>query len=393
MDFSYSAQDEQFREEVRAWLETHLVGEFKELGPGTSFSAEEWPVRVAWEKELAKGRWTGLSWPAQFGGREATILEELIFAQEYAKVGGPTRPTFFSEGLLGPTLMVMGSQAQQERFLPKILAGEEFWAQGFSEPDAGSDLASLKTKAVLDGDQWRIDGQKIWTSQAHLSDWIFMLVRTDPDAPKHKGISMLLVPLDQPGIERRVIREMTGGHHFCEVFFDGAVTSADLIVGEPGDGWKASMATLGFERGTAFLASQARFAHDFAQLLEVARENGSLSDPLIRQQVAKIYEGLELMRYSGFRTITNILKHGQPGPEASVGKLQWTKWHQDFGELYFAIYGTASQLLATQEPQHHLEHGTLLSRAETIYAGATEIQKNIVSERVLGLPKEPNPKG
>ncbi len=312
-----------------------------------------------------------------------------IFAQEYARAGGPTRPSFFSEGLLGPTLMAMGSQAQQARFLPKILNGEEFWCQGFSEPDAGSDLASLKTKAVLDGDQWRIDGQKIWTSQAHLSDWIFMLVRTDPDAPKHKGISMLLVDLDQPGIERRVIKEMTGGTHFCEVFFDGAVTPADLIVGGPGDGWKASMATLSFERGTAFLAQQARFANDFTSLVEAARANGAIDDPLIRQQLAASFIGLELMRFSGYRTITGILKNGQPGPEASVGKLQWTTWHQEFGELYTSVYGAKSTLLAETEPARHLEHGFLLSRAETIYAGATEIQKNIVSERVLGLPKEP----
>jgi len=390
MDFSYSAADEAFRTEVRVWLEGHLVGEFAALGPGSSFGEADWPVRVAWEKELSSGGWTGLSWPKRFGGREATIMEELIFAQEYARVGAPTRPTFFSEGLLGPTLMVMGSDAQQARFLPKILKGEEFWCQGFSEPDAGSDLASLSTKAVLDGDQWRIDGQKIWTSQAHLSDWIFMLVRTDPEAPKHKGISMLLVDLDQPGIERRVIREMTGGTHFCEVFFTDAVTPADMIVGAPGDGWKASMATLGFERGTAFLASQARFAHDFGQLVEAAQSNGAAQDPLVRQQIAKIYEGLELMRYSGFRTITNILKHGQPGPEASVGKLQWTKWHQDFGELYTTVFGARSTVLQDTEPAHRLEHGFLLARAETIYAGATEIQKNIVSERVLGLPKEPS---
>jgi alkylation response protein AidB-like acyl-CoA dehydrogenase len=390
VDFSYSPQDQRFREEVRSWLEAHLVGEFAALGEGTSFGPRDWPVRVAWEQELGRGGWTGLSWPTSFGGREATIMEELIFAQEYARAHGPTRNSFFSEGLLGPTLMVMGSEEQQARFLPKILSGEEFWCQGFSEPDAGSDLASLKTRATLVGDQWRIDGQKIWTSSAQYSDWIFMLVRTDPDVPKHKGISMLLVPLDQPGIERRPIVEMTGGTHFCEVFFDGALTDADLIVGQPGDGWKASMATLGFERGTAFLAQQARFANDFTSLVSIAERNGAIEDPIIRQRLSSVFIGLELMRLSGYRTITNILRHGQPGPEASVGKLQWTKWHQDFGDLFTSIAGPGAMLLAHGDPEERLEHGFLFSRAETIYAGATEIQKNIISERVLGLPKEPS---
>jgi alkylation response protein AidB-like acyl-CoA dehydrogenase len=390
MDFSYTDQDEAFRAEVRAWLEAHLVGRFEGLGEGMSFSAEDWAIRAAWEQELGRGGWTGLSWPKVFGGREATIMEELIFAQEYARAHGPVRNSFFGEGLLGPTLMAMGSDAQRARFLPKILSGEQYWCQGFSEPDAGSDLASLKTRAVLDGEQWRIDGQKIWTSSAQYADWIFMLVRTDPDVPKHKGISMLLVPLDQPGIDIRPIVEMTGGTHFCEVFFDGAATDADLIVGAPGDGWKASMATLSFERGTAFLAQQARFANDFASLVEIAKANGAIEDPLIRQRIADVYVGLELMRYSGYRTITGILDTGQPGPEASVGKLQWTKWHQEIGELFESILGSAALLVHHEDPAGHLEHGFLFSRAETIYAGATEIQKNIVSERVLGLPKEPS---
>ena len=390
MDFSYSEQDEAFRAEVRGWLEEHLVGDFAALGPGSAFGPVDWPVRCRWEQELGRGGWTGLSWPKAFGGREATIMEELIFAQEYARAEAPVRNSFFSEGLLGPTLMAMGSEAQQQRFLPKILSGDEYWCQGFSEPDAGSDLASLKTRAVLDGDSWRIDGQKIWTSYAQYADWIFMLVRTDPTLPKHKGISMLLVPMDQPGIEVRPIPEMSGGIHFNEVFFDDVRTDADLIVGRPGDGWRASMATLSFERGTAFLAAQARFANDFRYVVDLARERGSTEDPLVRQAIAKVFVGLELMRYSGFRTITNILTHGQPGPEASVGKVQWTKWHQEIGELFFSIMGADATLLAEDPLEAHLEHDALFSRAETIYAGSTEIQKNIISERVLGLPKEPS---
>ena len=344
MDFSYSAEEEAFRQEVRDWLDRHLVGEFTTLGTGAEFSPDDWKVRVAWEQELGRDGWIGLSWPRAHGGRAATAIQELVFAEEYARAHGPTRGGTFGEGLLGPTLIHFGTEAQRARFLPPILRGDEYWCQGFSEPGAGSDLAAVSTRARLDGDEWVVDGQKVWTSQAQFADWIFALCRTDSSGPKHKGISFLLLPMDQPGIEVRPLVEMTGGDHFCEVFFDDARTSAEMIVGEPGDGWRIAMATLGFERGTAFIGQLRRYADEWHRLRAVAAERGRLGDPVIRQRFADSYVGLEIMRYGAFRTITNVVRDGRPGPEASVGKLQWSQWHQQLGELAVDVLGVDATL-------------------------------------------------
>jgi alkylation response protein AidB-like acyl-CoA dehydrogenase len=260
VDFTYPPEAEHFRAEIRAWLAANFVGEFRALGTGAEFSEADWELRLAWEREMGKGGWIGLEWPQAVGGRAATPMESLVFAEEYARAGGPTRAGTFGEGMLGPTLIHFGTDAQRERFLPPILRGDEIWCQGFSEPGAGSDLAAVSTRARRAGNEWVIDGQKVWTSQAHLSDWIFVLARTDADAAKHRGLSFLLVPLAQPGIEVRPLVDMVGGRHFCEVFFDGATTAADLIVGGPGDGWKLAIATLGFERGTAFIGQLKRYA-------------------------------------------------------------------------------------------------------------------------------------
>jgi alkylation response protein AidB-like acyl-CoA dehydrogenase len=388
VDFAYSPEDDRFREEVRAWFAQHKVGPFAALDHNTNYTQEAWPTLVAWEQELGRDAWVGMSWPKAFGGREASVLEELIFAQEYFAAGGSVRAGFFGENLLGPTLAQFGTPEQKERFLPNILQGTEYWCQGFSEPNAGSDLAGVQTRAALDGDQWVVNGQKVWTSQAQFADWIFVLARTDADVPKHKGLSYLLVPLDQPGVEVRPLVDMVGHDHFCEIFFDDAVTDADLIVGGPGDGWKVAMGTLGFERGTAFLAQQQRFALEFRRVLAVADRVGAAEDPTLRQRLADSFIGLEILRYSGYRTLTNILLTGQPGPEASVGKLQWSRWHQRLGELEMDVLG-ASAMVRTPGDVAELQDTFLFSRAHTIYAGASEIQRNIVGERVLGLPKEP----
>ena len=389
MDFTYPRETEHFRAEVRAWLGAHLVGEYRGLGTGTELDAHDWPLRLAWEREMGVGGWIGLSWPKAFGGREATPLEELVFAEEYARVGGPTRAGTFGEGMLGPTLIHFGTDAQKERFLPPILHGAEIWCQGFSEPGAGSDLAALSTRARLDGDEWVLDGQKVWTSQAHLSDWIFVLARTDPDAPKHRGVSFLLVRLDQPGIDIRPIVDIGGGRHFCEVFFDGARTAADLIVGVPGDGWKLAMATLGFERGTAFIGQLKRYAMEFSRVVSIARDRQLLDDPVIRQRVANLHIGLELMRFGLFRTVTSLVNGNQPGPEASIGKLQWSQWHQDLGVLAMDLLGPEGTIEHEPGTLHDMQHGFLFARAHSIYAGSSQIQRNIIGERVLGLPKEP----
>jgi alkylation response protein AidB-like acyl-CoA dehydrogenase len=392
MDFTFSPQDEQFRTEVRTWLHEHLTGDFKALGAGNDLGGPaELRVRKAWERELALGGWVGLSWPKELGGRAATLTEELIFNEEYAAADGPTRCGFFGEQLLGPTLMAFGTEVQRDQFLGPILRAEQFWCQGFSEPDAGSDLANIKTTAVLDGGEWRITGQKVWTSLGHIADWIFVVCRTERDpAAKHRGLSFLLCPMDQPGIELRPIRQLTGTAEFNEVFFDGARTEASMVVGDVGGGWKVVMATLGFERGTAFLAQQRRFARQYDAVVHAARHLGRASEPVVRQHLAQSYAGLEIMRLTGIRTVSQLLGGKPLGPEASIGKLQWSRWHQELGELAMQVFGTASTVLAQGDALalEDLQYAFLFSRADTIYAGSSEIQRNIIGERVLGLPRE-----
>ncbi len=391
MDFRWSAEDEAFRQEVRSWLNEHLVGEFAALGSGGGPADETgWDVRLAWEKKLGEAGWIGLGWPTEYGGRGATITQQLLFNEEYAKANAPARVSFFGEGLLGPTLIAFGSEDQKRRFLPGILKATELWCQGFSEPDAGSDLANVKTRAVLDGDEWVVNGQKVWTTLAHHAHWTFAVVRTDPDAPKHKGLSYLLLPMDQPGIEVKPLKQLTGSAEFNEVFFTDARTSADLIVGAPGDGWKVAMGTLGFERGTAFLAQQLHFQHETEQVIDYAKKHGLTGDPIVRQKLADAWIGVQIMKYNGFRSISKLLTTGSPPPEASISKLYWSHWHRHLGELEMELMGPWSEVLAG--PDYELEEfqsSFLLSRAETIYTGSTEIQKNIIGERVLGLPREP----
>jgi acyl-CoA dehydrogenase len=375
---------------VRTWLHEHLVGEFATLGTGNDMGGPaELEVRKAWERELAAGGWVGLSWPKEFGSREATLTAQLIFNEEYARAEGPVRCGFFGEQLLGPTIMALGTAAQQERFLPPILRAEEFWCQGFSEPDAGSDLANIKTTAVLDGDQWRINGQKVWTSLGHIADWIFVVCRTDPSASKHKGLSFLLAPVDQPGIELRPIVQITGTAEFNEVFFDDARADADAVVGGVNNGWGTVMTTLSFERGTAFLAQQLRFANEYQALVAAAQRLGCADEPLFRQRLADAYIGLEIMRLTGLRTVSQLLQDKPLGPEASIGKLHWSKWHQRLGELAMDVHGMASQIAGDPEVDDR-RYNFLFARSHTIYAGSSEIQRNIIGERVLGLPKEPS---
>ena len=391
MDFRWSAEDEAFRGEVRSWLKEHLVGEYAALGSGGGPADETgWDVRLEWEKKLGEAGWIGLGWPQEYGGRGATITQQLIFNEEYAKANAPARVSFFGEGLLGPTLIAFGSEEQKQRFLPGILKCKELWCQGFSEPDAGSDLANVKTRAILDGDEWVVNGQKVWTTLAHHSDWIFAVCRTDPDAPKHKGLSFILLPMDQAGIDVKPLKQLTGSAEFNEVFFTDARTSADLVVGNINEGWKVAMGTLGFERGTAFLAQQLHFQHECEQVIDYAQKHGMSGDRIVRQKLADAWIGVQIMKYNGFRSITKMLATGSPPPEASISKLYWSHWHRHLGELEMELMGPWSEVLAG--PDYELEEfqsSFLLSRAETIYTGSTEIQKNIIGERVLGLPREP----
>lgn len=380
-----------FRLEVRTWLEAHLVGEFAALrglgGPGRDHEAHE--GRLAWNRHLARHGWTGLGWPEEHGGRGLSIEQQVIFHEEYARADAPATVNHLGEQLLGPTLIAFGTPAQQARFLPRILAVEELWCQGYSEPGAGSDLANVSTRARLDAasGEWVIDGQKIWTSLAHLSDWVFVVARTTPGSARQSGLSFLLVPVDQPGVEVRPIEQLTGGSEFNEVFFTGARTSADLVVGPVGEGWKVAMALLGFERGVSTLGQQVGFARELSDLAEVARSNGAADDPLVADRLRRARVELEVMRVNAVRS----LAHPAPGAE-SIAKLVWGNWHRRLGELAMEVLGRDGLTVAA--PPYDLDRWQrlfLFTRADTIYGGSDEIQRNILAERVLGLPREPRP--
>ncbi len=397
MDLRDRPEDVRFRDEVRRFLEENLVGEFAELG-GRGGSGDEtygFDVRLRWEKVLAGGGWTCLGWPTEYGGRGASITEQVIFNEEYARAAAPGRVSILGEGLLGPTLIHYGTPGQKERFLPPIRQGTELWCQGYSEPDAGSDLANVKTKAVRDGGEWVVTGQKVWTSLAHQADWCFVVCRTDPDSKRHKGLSYLLVPMDQPGVEVRPIMQLTRTSEFNEVFFDGARTSVDNVVGDVGDGWRVSLATLAFERGVALLGHQLSFRRELDHLLEVAGDNGSIADPVIRQRLAQAHIELTIMRYNTLRSLSGVDGPVAP-PEASIAKLYWGTWHRGLGELATSILGPAATVLGGEVlPENHgygldeFQRSFLFARSETIYGGSNEIQRNIIGERVLGLPAEP----
>ena len=322
MNLRFSAEEERFRDEVRSWLEAELCGRFADVrgrgGPG--HEDELWDRRLAWERPLAEAGWIGLGWPGEYGGREATLHEQVIFREEYARARAPGRISHIGEELLGPTLIHFASDALKARFLPGIVNVDELWCQGYSEPNAGSDLANVQTRARLDGDEWVVTGQKVWTSLAERAHYAFVLCRTDPSAPKHKGISYLLVPMDQPGVEVRPIRQMTGGTEFAEVFFDGARTPADHIVGAPGDGWKVALGTLAFERGVSTLSQQLAFAGELTEVRHLARVRGLDTDPVIRQRLADASIGLDIMRLNALRMLSELSSGELSGP-ALINKL------------------------------------------------------------------------
>ena len=391
MDLRDRPEDETFRKEIRSWLSDHVVGEFAALG-GRGGSGDEtfgFEVRLEWEKVLAADGWTGIGWPVEHGGRDASIAHQVIFHEEYVRAKAPGRVSVLGEGLLGPTLIQYGTAEQQARFLPPILAGTELWCQGYSEPDAGSDLANVQTRAHLEGEEWVVTGQKVWTSLAHQADWCFVVCRTEPGSERHHGLSYLLVPMDQPGVEVRPITQLTRTSEFNEVFFDGARTSADHVVGEVGQGWKVALATLAFERGVGLLGHQLSFRRELDHLVAVAKDNGRAGDPVIRQRLARSYAELEILRFNTLRSLSGYDGPVAP-PEASVIKLYWSTWHRQLGELAIDIRGPAG-LVAEGFPYEldEFQRTFLFSRAETIYGGSNEIQKNIIGERVLGLPPEP----
>ena len=393
MNIGFSAADEQFRHQVAEWMRQHLTGEFSELrfrgGPGDEDFAPE--LRKRWERELAKGNWIGAGWAIEHGGRGLTINQQVIFFEEYARAGGPGRMGHIGEGLVGPTVASFGTSEQQQRFLPPILAGQHFWCQGYSEPGAGSDLANIKTRARLDDaiGQWLISGQKVWTSLAHESDWCFVLARTEPGSVGHRGLSFLLVPMNQPQIRVQPIQQLTGTCEFNEVFFDEACTSADNLIGQPGDGWKIAMALLGFERGVSTLGQQMQFQNELDEVVRIASTNGAAQDPVMRQRIAQAWSGLRVLRYNSLRMLSGP-QDGSLRPEATLYKLAWSTWHLELGKLAMDVMGPEAELLDAAPYQlTRLQALFLFTRADTIYGGSSEIQRNIIAERALGMPREP----
>ena len=383
--------------ELQAWLAANLVGEFAALrnrgGPGDEV-IEQLPLRRRWEQHLALAGWNCLSWPKEHGGRGLTLSEQVAVNEVYAAGGGPGRLGHIGETLLGPTLIELGTDAQQRRFLPGIRAAEALWCQGYSEPDAGSDLANVRTTAVLDGDVWRITGQKVWTSHAAWSDWCFVLCRVgelpaDGKTSKHRNLAYILVPMAQDAITTRPIEQLTGTGEFFEVFFDGAVTAKDNIVGAPGEGWRIAMATLMHERGASTLSQQIGFARELDAVIAAAKADGCIDEPLIADRLARAWIGLQVMRASALRSLADV-QRGELGKTAVINKLYWSHWHRDLGELAMDVLGDDGLLLADKPYElHELQRLFLFSRADTIYAGTSEIQRNIIAERALGLPREP----
>lgn len=393
MDLRFSDEDEAFRTEARVWLERELAVPFAAVrgrgGPGDEHALFD--ERLAWEQRLGQAGWTCVAWPKEHGGRGLGLTQQVIWFEEYARAHGPGRLGHIGEGLAGPTILAFGDDDQKRRFLPGIVAGTELWSQGYSEPNAGSDLANVSTWAERDGDEWVITGQKVWTSLAHWADWCFVLARTNREAPRHKGLSYLLVPLRQAGIEIRPIRQVTGDSEFNEVFFDGARTSATNVVGGVDGGWKVAMGTLAFERGASTLGQQLQFSNELSAITDLARSNGRIDELVLRQRLVRAWAELRIMRWNALRMLSGLSRAELPR-EAMIGKLYWANWHRSLGALAMDVLGPSAGL-AEQDVDGYqltaLQRLFLFTRSDTIYAGSNQIQRNIIGERALGLPPEP----
>ncbi len=403
MDIEYPPEAEAFRSRIGAFLAEHLPAGW--AGAGALAPEARETITERWRQSLASAGLVAVSWPTEYGGAGLSAIEQVVLAEEFARAGAPARAENdgFGIDLLGNTLIAVGSHEQKAHFLPRILSAEDRWCQGFSEPEAGSDLASVRTRAVLDGDEWVINGQKIWTSAGATANWIFVLARTDPDGPKHKSLSLLLVPMDQPGVVVRPIVNAAGHASFCEVFLTDVRTSAANIVGEPGDGWSIAMALLGFERGSQVTTAAIDFGRDLERLCELARERGLNEDARIRDELAWCHSRVQIMRYRGYRGLTSLLNGQRPGADAAISKVIWSEYFQRYTELAAEILGLealhpdgAGNGAALMVPEAGTPNSAacwmdelLYARAATIYAGSSQIQRNVIGEQLLGLPKEP----
>jgi alkylation response protein AidB-like acyl-CoA dehydrogenase len=408
MDMNYPVEAEEFRVEIRSWLKANLpAGWFDE---GFEMSEEERRTFNAnWPEKLFEGGWICATWPKEYGGKGLSTMQGVVLSEEFAAAKAPMRGDFFGDTLVGPTLLQWGTEEQKMKFLPGILKGQTRWCQGFSEPNSGSDLASLKTTAVLDGDEWVINGQKVWTTQGHHADYCFLLTRTDADAPKHKGISYLLVPMRQSGVEVRGITQPDGTAEFCEVFFTDARCPKDNVVGGINNGWKVANSTLAFERGQSATTGYRRFEEEYRLMLNAARQNGAIDDPLIRQRLVQYYTKIQILRVNGLRNLTSALTGSKDMGVIALGatnKMFWSEMHKAAMELALDIHGAQSMLVdagpesgswpgAQRDkrragyPVSPMVSSFFFSRSETIWGGTSQIQRNIVGERVLGLPREP----
>lgn len=403
MDLRFPPEAEEFRRRVRDFLAAHLPGDWAGLGAITARDEAEAFVEQ-WRRILYENGLLALTWPKEYGGAGLTKHEQLVLAQEFARQGVPTAAPsdLFGIKMLGNTLLRWGTETQRSRFLPRILSGEDVWCQGYSEPNAGSDLAAIRTAATLRDGHWVINGQKIWTSRAQEANWIFVLARSEQDAPRHKALAFLLVPVDQPGVEVRPITMMSGEREFNEVFFDDAHTPADHVVGEPGQGWAVAMALLGHERGEEAATNPILFRAELDRLIALAKQAGRSEEPVIRDRIAALHARCEIMRYLGYRTLTDVLSGGGDAAAASsVAKLYWSEYHQDVTALALELLGADALTPAgrpplrpyrTDDPGAPNTSGSWVgtwynATCGTIYAGTSEIQRNIIAEKVLGLPR------
>jgi len=410
VDLSYPADAEAFRAEIRDWLHANLPDGWFETG--FEMTAEDRKrFNEEWPRKLFEGGWICATWPKEYGGKGLTVMQGVVLSEEFANAKAPLRADFFGDTLVGPTILQWGTEEQKKEFLPKILDGTMSWCQGFSEPNSGSDLASLKTSAVLDGEEWLINGQKVWTTQGHHADYCFLLTRTDPDAPKHKGISYLLVPMRQPGVEVRGIVQPDGTAEFCEVFFDNARCPKENVVGGINNGWQVANSTLAFERGMSATTGYRRFEEEYRQLVAEARRRGMLDDSGVRQRLMAYYTKIQILRINGLRSLTATLNKSKDLGVAALGatnKMFWSEMHKAAMELALDIFGAESMLIDAGPdagswpgtgrdkrrdgyPVSSMMSAFFFSRSETIWGGTSQIQRNIVGERVLGLPKEPTP--
>jgi len=393
MDLSLSPEEVRFRDELRAWLQANVPQDWSEWREKPI--EESFPYLRAWQRKLNEGRWAAVSWPKEYGGRGATLAQQAIFWEEMARVEAPPMANSLGLGLIGPTIIAHGTEAQKKRFIPRILSAEEIWCQGFSEPNAGSDLASLQTEARLDGDHYVVNGQKVWTSYGWVGNWCELVVRTDPNAPKHKGLSVLLIDMSSPGVEVRPLRQMTGESEFNEMFFRDVRVPVENLLGPVNDGWNVAVSTLMYERGSYGARLHPLFRRNITRLIELSRtfqKNGraACQDPLTRQKLAQCYAEVEIMRLNQLRAFSRITATGAPGPEGSIQKIFWSELNQRLQQVAQEIFGPYGQLLA--EDRHSVDkgiwsYGYLRTRGNTIEAGTSEVQRSIIGHFVLGLPK------